>query len=554
MIGRAGQGQRMTNHLYYGDNLKVLRDQIASESVDLIYLDPPFNSNASYNVLFKSPTGDQSAAQIEAFDDTWHWGDEAEAAFQDVRRSGHTDAATMLEAMRSFLGMNDMMAYLSMMAVRLVELHRVLKPTGSLYLHCDPTASHYLKILLDAVFGGTSYQNEINWKRTTTHSDSKTWSRVSDIILFYTKSLTKFTWNTPREAHSADYVSSKYRSDDKDGRGPYMLDNMTSPNPRPNMMYEWKGHASPPKGWRYSIETMSRLDQDGRVWYPKDNRGGVDISKRPRLKRYLNEQEGGVVGTVWTDIPPLNSQAQERLGYPTQKPVALLERILNASSNPGDVVLDPFCGCGTTVHAAEKLNRQWVGIDVTHLAIGLIEKRLKDAFPAVDYRIHGVPVDIDGARQFFADDDQTKKEFEKWAVSLIGAQPWRAGKKGADGGIDGILPFGTTEKAVVSVKGGKDRQRNHIDQLKAVVDRERAQIGVFLTLEEPTGPMKTEAAGAGQYQAEGFENPVPKIQIITIEQAMKLRDRAVQVPLRRADVFKRAAREETKGAQGALDL
>lgn len=218
------------------------------------------------------------------------------------------------------------------------------------------------------------------------------------------------------------------------------------------------------------------------------------------------------------------------------------------------MVLDPFCGCGTTVHAAEKLGRQWVGIDVTHLAIGLIETRLKNAFPGVEYRLHGVPADIAGARQFFADDDQTKKEFEKWAVSLIGAQPWRAGKKGADGGIDGILPFGTTEKAVVSVKGGKDRQRNHIDQLKAVVDRERAQIGVFLTLEEPTGPMKTEAAGAGQYQAEGFENPVPKIQIITIEQAMKLRDRAVQVPLRRADVFKRAAREETKGAQGALDL
>lgn len=206
------------------------------------------------------------------------------------------------------------------------------------------------------------------------------------------------------------------------------------------------------------------------------------------------------------------------------------------------------------MHAAQKLGRQWIGIDVTHLAIGLIEKRLKDAFPGVDYKLHGVPADIAGARQFFADDDQTKKEFEKWAVSLIGAQPWRAGKKGADGGIDGILPFGTVEKAIVSVKGGKDRQRNHIDQLKAVVDREKAAIGVFLTLEEPTKPMLAEAAGAGQYQAEGLDRPVPKIQIITIEDAMRLRDRAVQIPLRRADVFRRAAKEEDRGAQGALDL
>ena len=542
----------MTNHLYYGDNLKVLRDQIAAESVDLIYLDPPFNSNASYNVLFRSPTGDQSAAQIEAFDDTWHWGDEAEAAFQEVRRSGHTDAATMLEAMRSFLGMNDMMAYLAMMAVRLVELHRVLKPTGSLYLHCDPTASHYLKILLDAVFGARFFQNEITWKRTSVHGDSKTWSRVSDKIFFVTKS-GEFVWNTPYEPLSDKYVESHYSNKDADGRR-YQLTSILSPSPRPNMMYEWRGFESPPMGWRFSRERMAELDADGHIWYPRHKSGELDTTKRPRFKRYLDEQKGTVLSTVWSDIPPLNAQAQERLGYPTQKPVALLERILNASSNPGDVVLDPFCGCGTTVHAAEKLGRQWIGIDVTHLAIGLIEKRLKDAFPAVAYRLHGVPADLDGARQFFADDDQSKKEFEKWAVSLIGAQPWRAGRKGADGGIDGILPFGTTEKAVVSVKSGKDRQRNHIDQLKAVVDRERAQIGVFLTLEEPTKPMLAEAAGAGQYMAEGYENPVPKIQIVTIEAAMKLRDRSVQVPLRRADVFKRAAKEEDRGAQGALDL
>ena len=543
----ASGGAGMGNHLYYGDNLGVLRKHIADESVDLIYLDPPFNSNASYNVLFRSPTGEGSAAQIEAFDDTWHWGDEAEAAFQDVRRSGHTDAATMLEAMRSFLGTNDMMAYLAMMAVRLIELHRVLKPSGSLYLHCDPTASHYLKILLDAVFDGRFFRSEVVWKRTSSHNDASVgFGDVTDCIFFFSRG-ERPTWNRILLPLSEENKKSKYSQLDDRGRR-FTTRDLRSPSPRPNLTYDYKGFKPHPNGWSISRELMERYDSEDRLYFPRDPEGRI------RLKLYLDEARGQPVQNLWDDIPPLNSQAQERLGYPTQKPVALLERILNASSNPGDVVLDPFCGCGTTVHAAEKLGRQWIGIDVTHLAIGLIEKRLKDAFPGVAYRIHGVPEDIEGARQMFRDDDPTKKEFEKWAVSLIGAQPWRAGKKGADGGIDGILPFGTTEKAVVSVKGGKDRQRNHIDQLRAVVEREKAQIGVFLTLEEPTKPMVAEAAGAGHYTGKDDDRPVPKIQIVTIEEAMRLRERAVQVPLRRADTFKRAAREEDGGRQGALDL
>ena len=538
------------NHLFYGDNLGVLRNHIRDESVDLIYLDPPFNSNASYNVLFKSPTGDQSTAQIEAFDDTWHWGDEAEAAFQDVRRSGHSDAATMLEAMRSFLGTNDMMAYLAMMCVRLVELHRVLKPTGSLYLHCDPTASHYLKILLDAVFGKDNFRNEIIWKRAHTvkgnfGQGSKFFGRNTDTILFVAKGKDS-RFNQVFSSYSDRYMDSHYSLIEPETGRRYQLVSMLGPGgtAKGNPEYEVMGIV---RAWRYSKEKMQAFIDQGLVVQNKP--GSV-----PRKKRYLDEGLGVPVQALWDDIPELNSQAKERLGYPTQKPVALLERILSASSNPGDTVLDPFCGCGTTVHAAQKLGRQWMGIDVTHLAIGLIEKRLKDAFPGVEYQLHGVPADIAGARQFFADDDQTKKEFEKWAVSLIGAQPWRAGKKGADGGIDGILPFGTTEKAIVSVKGGKDRQRNHIDQLCAVVAREKAAIGVFLTLEDPTKPMLAEAAGAGHYQAEGLDRPVPKIQIITIEDALRLRDRAVQIPLRRADVFKRAAVENDPSAQGALDL
>ena len=476
----------MANHLYYGDNLTVLRDAIASESVDLVYLDPPFNSNADYNQLFKTPKGQSSPAQMEAFTDTWVWDDATSGlAVEEVKRSQYQDAAKMLDAMVGFLGKNALTAYLAMMAVRLIELHRVLKPTGSLYLHCDPTASHYLKILLDAVFGATSFQNEINWKRTTTHSDSKTWSRVSDIILFYTKGQ-KFIWNTPREAHSDAYLTSKYRYNDEDGRGIYRLDNMTSPNPRPNMMYEWKGHESPPKGWRYSLETMTRLDDEGRVWYPRTKTGETDVSKRPQLKRYLNEQEGGVMGTVWTDIPPLNSQAQERLGYPTQKPVALLERILNASSNPGDVVLDPFCGCGTTVHAAQKLGRHWIGIDITHLAIGLIEKRLNDAFEGLQYTVHGTPMDADAARDLFDRDDKSKKQFETWACLRIGFIPQE--KKGADGGLDGVEWFGPKKeyKAIVSVKGGKTVGVEMLRSLDAVITQQGAKVGVFLTLEPPT--------------------------------------------------------------------
>lgn len=282
--------------LYYRDNLDILRNSIAENSVDLVYLDPPFNSHATYNLLFKSPSGEGSQAQIEAFEDTWTWGPTTELAFDEVMQGDSSDAATMLRAIRTALGDNNMLAYITMMTVRLVELHRVLKPTGSLYLHCDPTASHYLKIILDAIFGAELYRNEIVWKRTTTHSDSKTWSKVADTILFYTKGKT-FTWNTPRDPHSDDYVATKYRHDDGDGKK-YRLDNMTSPNPRPNMMYEWKGFKWPDKGWRYSKDTMAKLDDEGRIWYPRFKDGTPDVSKRPQLKRYLEEMDGGVMGTV----------------------------------------------------------------------------------------------------------------------------------------------------------------------------------------------------------------------------------------------------------------
>mgnify|MGYP002777847178 CR=1 FL=1 len=544
------------NHLFYGDNLRVLREHIASESVDLIYLDPPFNSNASYNVLFRGPQGTGSAAQIEAFDDTWHWNDSAEEAFGEVVRSGNAAAATMLRAIRSFLGDNDMMAYLAMMAVRLLELHRVLKPTGSLYLHCDPTASHYLKILLDAVFGPVFFRNEIIWQRTSAHSNAtQRVASVHDVIFCYGKS-ERVTFNPVFTPYSEAYVKEHFVHRDADGRV-FRRSDLVNPGVRPNLRYDftasngitYKPHSN---GWKVSLEVMKKLDQEKRLFFPAKE------DARLRKKIYLDESPGVPATDVWSDLPPIHASAAERLGYPTQKPVALLERILNASSNPGDVVLDPFCGCGTTVHAAQKLGRRWVGIDVTHLAIGLIEKRLRDAFPGVQFTTHGTPQDIEGARDLAArgrDDPKYYFEFEKWALSLIAAQPGNLSRKGADKGIDGNLWFGAKSegRAIVSVKAGDNVGVSMIRDLRGVIEREGAQIGVFLTLAAPSRPMLTEAAGAGQFEMPGFA-PVPRIQIVTIEEAMLLHDRAVRLPARRDDGFRRAAVEKDAGRQGTLGL
>jgi site-specific DNA-methyltransferase (adenine-specific) len=477
------------NKLFFGDNLIGLREEIEDASVDLIYLDPPFNSNATYNVLFAEKSGDKSTAQIQVFDDTWEWGKEADATFREtVQRGGKL--AELLDAMHRFLGGNDLMAYLVMMAPRLVELRLALKPTGSIYLHCDPTACHYLKLLMDAVFGPKNFKNEIIWKRTNTHNDSQSWSRVADCLLFYTRdSEAGFIWNTPRNPHSQSYVDSKYRHNDGDGRK-YRLDNMTSPSPRPNMMYEWRGFHWPEKGWRYSRETMAQLDADGRIWYPTNDDGTPNTARRPQLKRYLSEMAGSVMGTVWTDIPPINSQAQERLGYPTQKPEALLERIIAASSNEGDILLDPFCGCGTAISVAERMNRRWIGFDITHLATAHIKHRLRLAFgqQLAPYEEHGVPTDLASAVALSKLPDG-RYQFEWWALSLIGAKPAHDKKKGADKGVDGYMYFysdltGQVRKAIVQVKSGHV-SRSMIGDLNSIRLREKAELAIFITL-EPT--------------------------------------------------------------------
>ncbi len=562
------------NRLYYGDNLDVLRKSISDESVDLIYLDPPFNSNADYNALFKTPKGQQSAAQMEAFTDTWQWDDATSGqAVAEVKRSSYQDAAKMLDAMVGFLGKNALTAYLAMMAVRLVELHRVLKPTGSLYLHCDPTASHYLKILLDAVFGAKGFRTEITWKRSSAHSDGKQgrkqYGNVSDVIFFYSKS-TEWTWNWQFTEYDTSYVESAYRMIDKSGRR-YRRDNLSAAKPGGDVSYLWPVKRLVGGAWEADLEDefLRPLDgweykqvppYNGRFWaYSKENMRRFALEDRlafassgmPEYKRFLDEMPGVPVQNIWTDIPPV--LGKDSLGYPTQKPVALLERILNASSNPRDVVLDPFCGCGTTVHAAQKLGRQWIGIDVTHIAIGLIETRLRHAFPGIDYQVIGTPMDADAARDFFNRNDPTKKEFEIWAASKLGFIP--QAKKGADGGVDGVRWFGVNEefRAVVSVKGGTKLGVEMVRSLDAVVKAQGAQIGVLLTLEKPTKPMEDWARAAGMCEVPGFA-PVNRLQIVTVEQALALRERAVEMPARRDDTFRKAAREVDGSKQGALDL
>ena len=541
------------NKLYYGDNLDILRRYVKDESVDLVYLDPPFKSDRNYNVLFAERDGSRAAAQIRAFEDTWTWDVTAAAAYQEIVEAGGR-ASQAMQAFRALLGDSDMLAYLAMMAPRLVELRRVLKPTGSLYLHCDPTASHYLKLLLDAAFGPERFVGEITWQRTNVHSDAKRWSPVADSLLFYAKT-DNFTWNPAYAPHDPAYIATKYRFVDANGRR-YRLDNMTSPNPRPNMMYEWKGHASPPMGWRYSRETMARLDAEGRIWYPDSK------EKRPQFKRYLDETPGLVIGNVWTDIDPINSQADERLGYPTQKPQALLERIIQASSNEGDVVLDPFCGCGTTIGAAQALGRRWIGIDITHLAIGLIRSRLSDAFgPEIKgaYEVVGEPVSLEDAKALA---DLDRYQFQFWALGLVNARPAaRDEKRGADKGIDGRLYFhdeaertGKTKQIVLSVKSGAVQSRD-VRDLCAVVDREHAQIGALLTLEEPTRDMRKEAAGAGFYELPG-RGRFPKIQLRTIGELLEGKE--LEYPHWRSNVtFRRAPKAEARpveDAQGALPL
>jgi len=499
------------NLLFYGDNLEVLRRHIKDETVDLVYLDPPFNSNANYNVLFEEKDGTQAAGQIQAFEDTWRWDEAAARVFADTVEKGGRVADVLL-AFERFLGTNDMLAYLTMMAPRLVELRRALKPTGSLYLHCDPTASHYLKLLLDAVFGPEHFRNEIAWKRTTAHSSAKKFAPVHDVILYYGKGDNP-AWTSPRTGYEEEYLEKYYKYDDGDGRL-YWRDNLCAAGVRRGSSGQpWRGHDVAAKGmhWKFTTEKLDQLDKEGRIYWPKGGTGW------PQYKRYREELKGKAVSDMWDDIDRINPVGAERLGYPTQKPEALLERIIAASTAAGDVVLDPFCGCGTTIAAAQRLGRQWIGIDVTYLAIALIKTRLQDAYGGeVKYQTIGEPTTAEDASALAESD---RYQFQWWALGLVGARPVEQ-KKGADRGIDGRLYFHdgeATRQMIFSVKAGKLKATDLRD-LRGVLDREKAEIGVLLSFEQPTKLMRTEAASAGFYRSRWGTHP--RLQLLTVAELL----------------------------------
>jgi len=471
------------NKLYYGDNLKILRE-LPSESVDLIYLDPPFNSKANYNVLFREKNGTVPAAQVRAFKDFWHWVEAAETYHEMVTR-GPKRVADLLQALRGFLGENDMLAYITMMAPRVVELRRILKPNGTIYLHCDPTASHYLKFLLDAIFGPTCFLNEIVWHYRKWATGKHTFQRNHDVIFLYSKS------------------DSRHR-----------VFNQLFMERAPSTLKRFG-----------TARIISGYDENGR-----------------RLpSRTESEHSKGVrQDDVWDigRVPPIKQL------FPTEKPEPLLERIISASSNEGDIVLDPFCGCGTTVAVAERLKRRWIGIDITHLAIALMKHRLEDTFgdELSPYEINGVPEDLKSAEVLAQEDAY---QFQYWALSLIDALPVGEQKKGADKGMDGYINFfddksGKPKKVVVQVKGGQHVGVGQIRDLEGVMRREDAVIGVFITLQEPTKPMKTEAAAVGFYEPEIYKGKqkFPKLQILTIEELLK--GKQLQIPRLQLDTFKKA--------------
>lgn len=539
------------NTLFYGDNLNILRDYISDESVDLIYLDPPFNSNRTYNVLFHDESGFDSQAQITAFDDAWHWGDQAEDSYFHLVNNSSPEVASMIGALRQFIGTNQMMAYLVMMSTRLIELHRVLKPTGSLYLHCDPTASHYLKILLDTIFGIENYQNEITWKRTSTHSDAKRFAKISDSILFYSKT-SSFIWNSIWSDHSKEYIDSHYSSIEVETGRRYQLGDLTKPKGSVGYYYVLLGCNPPPNGWRMPEKRAEQWMAESRIVIPP-------TGKTPRYKRYLDELKGTLIGNVWTDIPPINSQAKDSLNYPTQKPLALLERIIQASSNPGDVILDPFSGCGTAIAAAQKLNRKWIGIDVTYLAIALHKNRLKDMYgieAKKDYDVFGEPESIPDAKQLAHDD---RYQFQWWALSLIDARPVGDNKKGSDKGIDGIITFtddpnGNVKKILVQVKSGHVNS-GLIRDFRGTLEREaNTELGVFITLENPTKDMEVEALEAGYYVSPVNQKKYLKIQVLTIVDLFNgIRPDLPQTAS--YSTFKKAGKvSKSDLEQGALDL
>ena len=485
------------NQLYYGDNLTIMQ-RMPLKSVDLIYLDPPFNSKKNYNIMYRNMTGKPVSEQVEAFCDTWEMDAEKEEIARNMpvlmREHGIEDYYVefwrlWIQALRHT--QPHLLAYLVYMVQRLMYMKIILKPTGSIYLHCDPTASHYIKVMMDGVFGHGNFRSEIIWKRTSAHSDAGTMGAIHDVLLYYTNG-DRFTFHTQFGSYEPEYVDKRYKHRDPNGR-PFMDDNLTAKGlSGGGYPYEYKGKHSL---WRVPPKRMAELDTENKLYFTRT--GGI------RIKRYLDEMKGLPVSDIWTDIPPINSQAKERMGYPTQKPVALMKRVIEQSSNPGDVVLDPFCGCGTTVYAAQATGRKWIGCDIAILAVKLIREVLTERYRLAEgehFQVDGIPVSVEQAQELF---HKNPFQFEHWIVERVGAFPT---KKTADKGIDGRLYFEMHEGLrvmVLSVKGGKVRPTD-IRDLRGVMEREKdMEMARFLSLQDPSKAMKDEAATAGQYVYNG---------------------------------------------------
>jgi DNA modification methylase len=549
------------NKLFYGDNLDVLRNKIADSSVDLCYIDPPFNSKRNYFQIYNNQ-GSEDRAQAQAFVDTWEWGDEAQKGLDwitDIERlqTGKLTEQTvdLLRGLEKVLKKGALLAYLVHMTLRIVEIHRVLKPTGSFYLHCDPTASHYLKLVLDAVFCGQGgdFLNEIVWRRYSRPKGSqfsaKRYGNSTDIIYFYTKTTTyNFDDKAVRPVLDDFQIEKMFPLTDEKGRfssGPLLRS--ASMGPRPNLVYEYAGFTPPESGWRMTRDKLEALDLAGDIFWTS--------SGLPRRKVRPTEEHGAVIDNLWTDIEAIGSQADERLGYPTQKPEALLERIIRASSNEGDTILDSYCGCGTTVAVAQRLNRKWIGIDITYQSISLILKRLQDKYtdsgqwPTIQANIllDGVPRDIASAKALAnRADDKTRKEFEKWAVLTYSNNQARINdKKGADGGIDGIAYFlldkDTNGKAIFQVKSG-GANRATMATLNSDRQREKAEFGILITMDDATKSMRDEVTHAGKFKHPLLNREDDRLQIITISEI--LAGARLDLPMARNDTVKSAKAED----------
>ncbi len=552
----------MPNQLFYGDNLEVLRHKIPSESVDLVYIDPPFNSQRNYFQIYNN-IGGEDRAQAQAFVDTWTWDDIAREGLNEIfgNKGGvfPTQSIELLRGLKAVLGEGALLAYLVSMSLRIAEIHRVLKPTGSFYLHCDPTASHYLKLVLDAIFvtQGGDFRNEIIWKRAHTvkgnvGQGSKRFDNNHDVVFFYRKSQ-ESTFNPQFGGYSEKYLATNYKYTDAATGRRYRLISMIGPGgaAKGNPEYEVMGVT---RFWRYSRKKMEQMIESGEVI--QTNPGTV-----PVRKQYLDQGQGVSIQTVWDEIPALSPQSAERLGYPTQKPEALLERIIEASTNVGDVVLDAYCGCGTTIAVAQRLGRQWIGIDITYQSIGVMMKRLLDSFgedATKNIVLNGIPRDMDSARALaHKQDDRVRKEFEKWAVLTYSRHYAQINtKKGADGGVDGTqffpTKFGSDEvgKVMYQVKSGKVGRRD-IAQLHGDMMTQGAQLGVFITLEEPTEPMKVQAQSAGTYQLELMQKSLPVISIVTAREIVEEGARLL-LPISH-EIHKKAQSVKSTG-QNALDF